>query len=38
MRHAVDTLELPPALDKTLWEYLERAAMFMVNTMPVPGA
>jgi hemoglobin len=38
MRHAVDTLDLPPALDKTLWEYLERAAMFMVNTMPVPGA
>jgi hemoglobin len=37
MRHAVDTLDLPPALDKTLWEYLERAAMFMVNTMDVPG-
>jgi hemoglobin len=33
MRHAVDTLELPQDLHDTLWEYLERAAMFMVNTM-----
>ena len=32
MRAAVDSLELEPSLHKTLWEYLERAAMFMVNT------
>ena len=31
MRHAVDTLELSPELDKMLWDYLERAAFFMVN-------
>ena len=31
MRHAVDTLELSPELDKMLWDYLERAALFMVN-------
>jgi hemoglobin len=33
MRHAVDALGLPPDQDKTLWEYLERAAFFMVNTL-----
>jgi hemoglobin len=32
MRQAVDSLQLEPALHDTLWEYLERAAMFMVNT------
>jgi hemoglobin len=32
MRHAVDSLELDPTHEATLWEYLERAAMFMVNT------
>ncbi len=32
MRHAVDTLELAPELDKMLWDYLERAAFFMVNS------
>jgi hemoglobin len=32
MRRAVDSLELDPAHEKTLWEYLERAALFMVNT------
>jgi hemoglobin len=31
MRHAVDTLKLSPELDKMLWDYLERAAFFMVN-------
>jgi hemoglobin len=36
MRDAVDSLDLDPALDKTLWEYLERAAMFMVNTLDEP--
>lgn len=32
MRHAVDVLELSPELDKMLWDYLERAAFFMVNS------
>lgn len=36
MRHAVDTLDLPPDLDATLWEYLEKAAHFMINTMDGP--
>jgi len=33
MRAAVDALDLPPEQDRTLWEYLERAAFFMVNTL-----
>jgi hemoglobin len=33
MRVAVDSLNLAPEHRATLWEYLERAAMFMVNTM-----
>jgi hemoglobin len=33
MRHAVESLELDSAHEKTLWEYLERAAKFMVNTL-----
>jgi hemoglobin len=32
MRHAVDSLGLDPEHRDTLWEYLERAAMHMVNT------
>jgi hemoglobin len=32
MRAAVDTLELPPLQDATLWGYLDRAAHAMVNT------
>ena len=32
MRAALDTLELPPLHDATLWAYLERAAPAMVNT------
>ncbi len=32
MRHAVDSLQLSPEADQTLWDYLERAALFMVNT------
>ncbi len=32
MRRAVDSLDLAPEHEKTLWEYLERAAFFMVNT------
>ena len=33
MRRAVDSLGLPAEQDTTLWQYLERAAFFMVNTM-----
>jgi hemoglobin len=32
MRRAVDSLELDPAHEATLWEYLSRAALFMVNS------
>jgi hemoglobin len=32
MRRAVDRLELAPAHETALWEYLSRAAHFMVNT------
>ena len=32
MRAAVDTLELSPLHDATLWAYLDRAAQAMVNT------
>jgi hemoglobin len=32
MRRAVDSLDLAPEHAATLWAYLERAAMFMVNT------
>lgn len=31
MRVAVDSLELPPLQEETLWDYLERAAHAMVN-------
>jgi hemoglobin len=33
MRKAVDSLGLPPDQERTLWDYLERAAYFMVNTL-----
>ncbi|WIM97610.1 globin [Actinoplanes oblitus] len=33
MRVAVDSLGLPAELHTMLWDYLERAAYFMVNTM-----
>ena len=33
MRDAVDELELPPQLDKMLWDYLLMAANSMVNSM-----
>jgi hemoglobin len=33
MRAAVDSLDLPQDLSRTLWEYLERAAYFMVNSV-----
>jgi hemoglobin len=34
MRAALDTVQLPPAYDEVLWEYLERAADSMRN---IPG-
>ncbi|MFI7541420.1 globin [Actinoplanes sp. NPDC049599] len=38
MRAALDSLRLPEPQHTTLWEYLERAAYFMVNTMDAhPG-
>ncbi|WP_433529570.1 globin [Micromonospora sp. CA-263727] len=37
MRRAVDTLDLPPAIATELWDYLERAAYFMVNAMEDPA-
>jgi hemoglobin len=33
MREAVDSLGLPEPHHQALWDYLERAAYFMVNTM-----
>jgi hemoglobin len=33
MRRAIDSLALPPGQEQQLWEYLERAAQFMVNTL-----
>jgi hemoglobin len=33
MRVAVETLRLAPMLESVLWDYLERAAWSMVNTM-----
>ncbi|SCF41237.1 hemoglobin [Micromonospora matsumotoense] len=38
MRRAVDDLALPPEIDAALWDYLERAAYFMVNVMEDPAA
>ncbi|WP_306208742.1 globin [Actinoplanes sp. RD1] len=38
MRAAVDSLELPAEQHAVLWDYLERAAYFMVNSMDAhPG-
>lgn len=36
MRAAVTELGLAPEYENALWDYLERAAYFMVNHMPVP--
>lgn len=36
MRTALDELELADDLDAMLWQYLERAAFSMVNTMEAP--
>ena len=33
MRRAIDSLGLPAGQEQQLWEYLERAAHFMVNTL-----
>ena len=32
MRAAVDSLELPPLYEGTLWDYMERAALSMINS------
>jgi hemoglobin len=37
MRAAVDSLELPPEQDATLWGYLEMAARSMQNRFPTEG-
>jgi hemoglobin len=37
MRRAVDSLGLPADQETTLWDYLERAAHFMVNTPDQEG-
>ncbi|MFG6445476.1 globin [Microbacterium sp. P06] len=37
MRAAVDELELSPLHDATLWDYLQRAALAMVNTFEPTG-
>ena len=38
MRDAVESLHLSPLHESTLWDYLERAAYSMVNSLPPPGA
>jgi hemoglobin len=38
MRDAVDSLELSPEHDATLWGYLEMAAQSMQNRLPDPGS
>ncbi|MFJ5617448.1 globin [Micromonospora sp. NPDC093243] len=37
MRRALDRLDLPPEHATALWDYLERAAYFMVNAMEDPA-
>lgn len=37
MRRAVDRLDLEPEIAATLWDYLERAAYFMVNAEEDPA-
>lgn len=37
MRGAVDGLQLPPLSEATLWDYLQRAAIAMVNTFEPSG-
>jgi len=38
MRQALDTLSLPPEQDARLWDYLEHAAHFMINTPPTSAS
>jgi hemoglobin len=33
MRQSLDSLDLPSDQRDTLWDYLERAAYFMVNSL-----
>jgi hemoglobin len=37
MRTALDALELEPALDQQLWDYLVMAAHSLVNHVPEAG-
>ncbi|MFF0177012.1 globin [Micromonospora profundi] len=37
MRNAVNKLDLEPQVASALWDYLERAAYFMVNAMEDPA-
>ncbi|WP_298036540.1 globin [uncultured Microbacterium sp.] len=37
MRTSLDEIQLSPLHDATLWDYLDRAAHAMVNTMEHPG-
>jgi hemoglobin len=37
MRTALDELDLPPALDAQLWDYLVMAAHSLVNVAPSGG-
>src|ERR1700685_1391131 len=37
MRTALDELDLPPALDAQLWDYLVMAAHSLVNAAPAEG-
>jgi len=37
MRTALDELDLPPALDAQLWDYLVMAAHSLVNVAPTGG-
>jgi len=36
MRAAMDSIELTPEQDETLWNYMTMAAQSMVNQLPVP--
>jgi hemoglobin len=37
MRAGVDAMDLPPALDAVLWDYLTSAALSMVNSFDEPA-
>lgn len=37
MRHALDTIALPPMYDELMWDYFQRAATAMINAPAEPG-